>query len=69
MSVSQWRWSLIGAWVALACVTFIAIGNMVPRSWLLLLVWAIVPPAMVLWLWNEDRPLLMGTLRRGQKQL
>jgi hypothetical protein len=42
---------------------------MTARSWLLLLVFGVIPPAMLLWLWNKDRPLLMGSLRRRQKQL
>lgn len=69
MSALRWRWSLIGAWIALTCIAFIAIGSMAARSWLLLLVFGTIPPAMLLWLWNEDRPLLMGSLRRPQKQL
>ena len=69
MSPPQWRWSLIGVWLALSCITFIAIDSLVARSWLLLLVFGVVPPAMLLWLWNEDRPLLIGSLCRRQRQL
>jgi hypothetical protein len=69
MSGPLWRWSLIGVWIALTCITFIAIGSMAARSWLLLLAFSTIPPAMMLWLWNEDRPLLMGSLRPRQKQL
>lgn len=69
MSALRWRWSLIGVWLALACLTFIAINSMAPRSWLLLVVFGVIPPAMVLWLWNEDRPLLIGSLHRRQKRL
>ena len=68
-SAQRWRWSLIGVWIALACITFIAIGSMAARSWLLLVVFGTIPPAMLLWLWNEDRPLLIGSLRPPQKQL
>jgi hypothetical protein len=50
-------------------MTVIAINGMAPRSGLLLLLFAVVPPAMLLWLWNEDRPLLIGSLRTRQKQL
>ena len=46
MSASRWRWFLIGVWFALTSVTFIAIDSMVPRSWLLLLGFGVVPPAM-----------------------
>lgn len=69
MSASRWRWSLIGVWFALTSITFIAIDSTAARSWLLLLVFGVVPPAMLLWLWNEDRPLLIGSLHRRQKQL
>ena len=69
MSAPRWRWSLIGVWIALTCITFIAIGSMAARSWLLLVVFGTIPPAMLLWLWNEDRPLLIGSLRPRQKQL
>lgn len=69
MSAPQWRWSLIGVWLALSCITFLVIDSLVARSWLLLLVFGVVPPVMLLWLWNEDRPLLIGSLGRRQKQL
>jgi hypothetical protein len=32
-------------------------------------VFGFVPPAMLLCLWNEDRPLLIGPLHRRQKHL
>ena len=69
MSAPRWRWFLIGVWIALTCITFIAIGSMAARSWLLLVAFGAIPPAMLLWLWNEDRPLLIGSLRPRQKQL
>jgi hypothetical protein len=62
MSSPHWRWSLIGAWLALTCITFIVIESMTVRSWLLLLVVGLIPPAMLLWAWNEDRPLPIGSL-------
>lgn len=69
MSAPRWRWSVIGVWVALISMTFIAVDSMAARSWLLLLVFGFVPPAMLLWLWNEDRPLLLGSLHRRQKRV
>lgn len=66
MSAPQWRWSLIAVWIAAAGITFAAIDSMAARSWLLLLVSAVIPPAMLLWLWNEDRPLLIGSLQERQ---
>ncbi|HET9191838.1 MAG TPA: hypothetical protein VFD64_10475 [Gemmatimonadaceae bacterium] len=68
MSTSHWRWSLIGVWLAFACVTFIVINSMAVRSWLLLLVFGLIPPAMLLWAWNEDRPLPIGSLHGPRKQ-
>jgi hypothetical protein len=69
MSARRWRWSLIGVWFALTAIAFVAINSMAGRSWLLLLVFGFIPPAMLLWLWNEDRPLLIGSLHRRQKRL
>ena len=69
MSARQWRWSVIGVYLALTCITFIGIGSIAGRSWLLLLLFAFVPPAMLLWLWNEDRPLPIGSLSRRQNRL
>ena len=69
MSALRWRWSLIGVWFALTVIAFVAIDSTATRSWLLLLVFGFVPPAMMLWLWNEDRPLLIGSLHRRQKRL
>jgi hypothetical protein len=69
MSALRWRWSLIAVWIALACMTFIANNGVASRSWLLLVVFVAIPPAMLLWLWNEDRPLLIGSLHRRQTRL
>lgn len=69
MSAPRWRWSVIGVWVALISMIFIGIDSMAARSWLLLLVFGFVPPAMLLWLWNEDQPVLIGSLHRRQKRL
>ena len=69
MSTPRWRWFLIGIWFAVTCASFIAIDNVATRSWLLLMVFAFVPPTMLLWLWSEDRPLLIGSLGRRQTRL
>ena len=69
MSAPQWRWSLIGAWLALTAIAFIAIDSMALRSWLLLLVFGVIPPTMLLWAWNEDRPLPIASLRGRRTQL
>jgi hypothetical protein len=57
------RWYLIGTWVALAAIAFLSVGSWTDRSWWLLFVSATIPPTMMLWFWNEDQPLLMGTIR------
>jgi hypothetical protein len=67
MSAPQWRWSLIGVWLVLTSIIFVAAGSVAGDRWLLLLVLGIVPPAMLLWLWNEDRPLPIGPLSRRQR--
>jgi hypothetical protein len=59
---------VIAVWIALACITFISFGSLAERSWLLLIIVGTIPPAMLLWLWNEDRPQLLGALReRGRR--
>lgn len=68
MTALKWRLSLIGLWIVFASLTFAVIGNTAARSWQLLLVFGVIPPAMLLWLWNEDRPLLIGSLQRRRKQ-
>ena len=57
------RWYLIGVWIALASIAFLSVGSWTDRSWWLLFVSATIPPTMMLWFWNEDQPLLMGTIR------
>jgi len=69
MSAPRWRWSVIGVWLALACITFVALDSMALRSWLLLVVVGVIPPAMLLWAWNEDRPLPIGSLRPRRERL
>ena len=68
MSAQRWRWSFIGVWLSACCAGFVAVNSLTARNWLLLLVFAIIPPLMSLWLWNEDRPMLLGSLQRGHKQ-
>lgn len=69
MSAPQWRILVIAAWLTLVCITFVWIGSLAARSWLLLLVAGVIPPAMLLWLWNEDRPQLLGALiERGRRR-
>ena len=67
MSAPQLRWSVIGVWLATCCIGFWAVDSMTARSWLLLIVSGIIPPLMLLWLWNEQRPVLMGSLRPGHR--
>jgi hypothetical protein len=63
MSAPTWRWSLIGLWLTLAVATFVFVDISSARSWLILSIASTIPPGMMLWLWNEDRPMLIGTLR------
>ena len=68
MSASRWRWLLIGVWIAFTCCTFAWIGSLTARSWMLLFITAAIPAAMVLWLWNEDQPQLLGTLNSDARR-
>ena len=68
MSALQWRWSAIGAWFALSCLTFVVIDSFALRSWLLLLAFGSIPPMMLLWLWNDDRPRPIGSLHSGRSR-
>lgn len=68
MSTPRLRLLLIGAWITLACVTFVAVGSVAPRSWLLLLLGGVIPPLMLVWLWTEDGPQLIGSLRSTSRR-
>lgn len=65
-TTSRWRWFAIGLWITVAVMAFMMIGSTANRSWLLLILIGVIPPAMLLWLWNEDGPSLLGTLRTGK---
>ena len=69
MTALRLRWSLIAVWVACTCIAFVVIDDMTARSLMRFLVFAVVPPTMLLWLWNENRPLVIGSLYRPHKQL
>jgi hypothetical protein len=68
MSAPRWRLLAIATWVVLTCITSVWVGSAAPRIWLLLLVFGAVPPAMLLWLWNDDRPQVLGTLRERARR-
>jgi hypothetical protein len=63
MSAPRRRSYLIGIWVAITCIAFLALGSATLRSASLLLAFGVIPPLMLLWLWNDDQPMLLGTLR------
>jgi hypothetical protein len=67
MSAPRWRWSLIGVWIALTCIVFVANNDITSRSWLLLVMFGLIPPAMLLWLWNENGPQPVGSLREEKQ--
>ena len=69
MSAPRWRWSLIGLWLFLTCVTFIGMETLTARAWAVLFLVGLIPPLMLVWFWNEDRPLLLGSLRGRHNQL
>jgi hypothetical protein len=59
----QARWYLIALWIAVAAVVFINVGSWTGRSWSLLFITGTIPPAMMLWFWNEDQPLVMERIK------
>jgi hypothetical protein len=61
MSAQRWRRWVIVTWAVLACIGLFVMG-LTPRTVSFFVVCGVVPPAMLLWLWNEDRPLVMGSL-------
>lgn len=67
MSAPRWHWLVIAVWLAACSIGFIASDSTTARSWLLLLVFGIIPSSMLLSRWNEDRVMLIGSLRRGEK--
>jgi hypothetical protein len=62
MSAPCWRVSPIGLWLAAACVLLLALGSATPRDWSLLLPAGVIPPALLLWRWNEERLLALRAL-------
>jgi hypothetical protein len=66
MSALSLRSPLTVIWIALAFVAFRWIDISSVRSWLTLMVVAVVPPLMMLWLWNDAKPVLIGALTRRQ---
>jgi hypothetical protein len=65
MSVSNLRWSLCVAWVALAVFTFAALDASEVRSWIYLGVVGTVPPCVLLRRWHQELTLSVATILRG----
>jgi hypothetical protein len=57
------RWYAVAVWMAVVALVFTTVGSWTERSWLLLFLAATIPPAMLLWFWNEDQPLVMERLQ------
>jgi hypothetical protein len=49
---------MMGSWIVAATAAFLAVGSTTPRSWVLLVVFALVPPTMIAWLSNQDGPMI-----------
>lgn len=56
MSSHSIRCSITASWFALALLTFLAAGDSSGRSWVLLAMAGIVPPAVMLALWKDEPP-------------
>jgi hypothetical protein len=66
MSVPHWRLTLIALWLAAACVTFIMLGSVSLRGISLLVALGVIPPVMLIWLTNQDGPMLVGPAGRSR---
>jgi hypothetical protein len=66
MSAPRWRRSVIGIWVALAGIALFVMGMSV-RNVSVFFAAGVVPPVMLLWLWNEDQPMLLGSLNSRER--
>jgi hypothetical protein len=62
------RHSLTVTWIGLLLVAFALVDISTVRSWLTLIVLAVVPPLMLLWLWNDDKPVILGALGDGHRR-
>jgi hypothetical protein len=60
MSAPRWRLSLILCWLVVAFAIFVMIGSLSVRSVSVLIALGVIPPAMLMWLWNDDGPLVSG---------
>lgn len=68
MSTLNTRWFLIAVWVVCAIGIFSVSDAPDMRAWSIFAVAALLPPVMLLWLWNEDGPAPLGTLREAARR-
>jgi len=64
MSLARWHWLLVGVWFAVTSLAFVAVESPIARSWLLLIVFGVVPAAAWLWLFTDHQPQLARAVRR-----
>jgi hypothetical protein len=64
MSAPRWRLSLIAVWLIVALVAFVMLGSISLRGISLLVVLGLIPPVMLVWLWNDDGPMMIGPAGR-----
>lgn len=63
----QMRWLLCALWVGLALLTFSFSEAPSPRMWLVLFAGAVIPPMILLRIWNEGpEPTVAEILRRTE---
>jgi hypothetical protein len=68
MHLPHLRWSLCGLWFSVTLLTFMLIPASSVRSWLYMMAIAIVPPFVLLSLWNDGPTPTVAELLRSTEQ-
>lgn len=55
------RWSLCGLWLSIALLTFLFLDPSSARSWLTLAAVSVIPPVILLRVWNDRPPVKIAS--------
>ena len=66
MSVPSVRTFAIALWVCATVTALTWAHQLNAAHWTTVLVLVTVPPAMLLWFWNKETPLVIGSLSRRE---
>jgi hypothetical protein len=62
------RWSLSALWMSSALLIFMTIGSSSVVSWMALAVAALIPPVVLLTLWNDGPPPTIAEVLRATEE-